>query len=270
MQGDRELAVQGDSVEVKHTQPSVSGGPGHIASPQSPEKPHCSHLLQEVCLLCPAGERLDVGVQLAHLLQGPLPSLVVEGRHRHLPAAGGGEAEGGVNLGEGQQWSLQHKGEAPPTSSPRHCFFSGHTSLPRPAHQLGPAGDGDWRQRAGLTSLPTPPSHTHIHTTLHLKDSTATVNHVLHNAGELLQTAAGKGCVVGLPDEVWREHEGEAVGRHSADSFLSADCMEQLQQLLQHLKWRGERKGDEGEKEGRSGLSGGRVSPVCVWGGGGV
>ena len=57
--------------------------------------------------------------------------------------------------------------------------------------------------------------------------------------------------MVGLPDEVWGEHKGETVGRHSADSFLSADCMEQLQQLLQHLKRGGERE-MKGEKEWRS------------------
>ena len=114
-----------------------------------------THLLQEVGLLRSTGQGLDVGVKPAHLLQGSLPALAVKGGNRHLPTAGGGKAEGGVNLGEGLQQSLRNRGEETPTiSSPRHCSFSGRTSRPGLVHRLGPAARHVTIMHLASTSTP--------------------------------------------------------------------------------------------------------------------
>ena len=129
--------------------------------------PH-THLLQEVGLLRSTGKRLNVGVQLAHLLQGPVSPLTVEGCHWNPLTAGGGKAERSVHLGRGRVWSQQYTRErkAPPFL-PHHRSFFGHTSPPNPAHRLGPVARekrGNLHQHLFNTILPLH-THTHTHTT---------------------------------------------------------------------------------------------------------
>ena len=144
----------------------ISHTPCHRLAQES--GPH-THLLQKVGLLRSTGKRLNVGVQLAHLLQGPVSTLTVEGRHWNPLTAGGGKAEGGVHLGRGRVWSQQHTRErkAPPFSLPHHRSFFGHTSLPNPAHRLGPVANEKWENLHQHPFNTISPPHTHTHTQTH-------------------------------------------------------------------------------------------------------
>ena len=108
--------MKGASVGVSECGATCQGSPTHHATVCMAQEsgPH-THLLQEVGLLRSTGKRLNVGVQLAHLLQGPVSTLTVEGRHWHPLTAGGGKAEGGVHLGRGRVWSQQYTREESPT-----------------------------------------------------------------------------------------------------------------------------------------------------------
>ena len=90
-------------MESTHAMPVCTSKQGKwLTHTQAREVAHThTHLLQEVGLLRSTGQGLDIGVKLAHLLQGSLPPLAVKGGNRHLPTAGGGKTEGGVNLGRG-------------------------------------------------------------------------------------------------------------------------------------------------------------------------